>query len=40
MYCWIDVGYLASFQQMHADPQADLVRGRNPGYAFPVVNRC
>ncbi len=39
MYRCIYVGYLASLQQMHADPDADLVRGCNPGDAFTVMNR-
>ena len=38
MYRCLYVGYLASLRQMHADPDADLVRGRDPGDAFAVMN--
>ena len=38
MYRCPEVGYLASLRQMHADPDADLVRGCNPGDAFAVMN--
>jgi hypothetical protein len=38
MHRCLEVGYLASLRQMHADPEADLVRGCNPGYPFAVMN--